>query len=236
MSLLGNKRMGKSYFTAWLLNFLGQNNKFHLVVSFCGSVAANPDLQNVMCRYYDERFMFPSFSVHFLKKLLDQQEVIKREGRNRHVLLIIDDVEIESDAFNFLGFLATRHRHYNISIINLSVRFSYIHKSVRCCSDYMVLFNIPTYSDRQLLLKEHSTNPQLAKFCMSQLERFQCLVIASDFKQKLYVFRCGSFDNQKTQNRTDGIPDETQMTAPSILEENSQSQDVGCRESNVLVV
>ena len=237
MTLLGNKRMGKSYFTAWFLEFLGSHNKFDLVVSFCGSVAANPDLQCIMSKYYDDRFMFPTFSVKFLRTLLEQQESIKsQQNRSRNVLLIIDDVEIESEAFNYLGFLATRHRHYSVSIINLSVRFSYVHKSVRSCSDYMVLFNIPTYSDRQMLLKEHATNPQLAKFCMGQLEKYQALIIASDFKQRLYVFRCGTLSSQKTRSKIDVRLDETKNLDTSVLAESSQIHDEDTHEKNVLVV
>jgi hypothetical protein len=256
MTLLGNKRMGKSYAASWFCHYLAIHKKFDLVISFCGSAAANPELFKIFSNYHDDRFMFETFNSNFLRKLLEQQEDIKLQGRTRNVLLIIDDVEMLSEDFSFLGFISTRHRHHDISLMNLSVRFSYVHKSIRCSTDFLMLFNTPTYSDRTMLLKEHSENPKLASFCMKQLEQYQCLVLQSGFKQKIYIFRAigspinygeqheqqhslvelESNEDENIQNTIDGTSYEKQMPESHIEESDTQNQPTNLPPNNVLLV
>ena len=246
MTLLGNKRMGKSYAAAWFVHYLAIHKKFDLVISFCGSAAANPELYEIFTHYHDNRFMFETFNSTFLRKLLEQQENLKLEGRKRNVLLIIDDVEMSSEDFSFLGFISTRHRHHDISLMSLSVRFSYVHKSIRCATDFLMLFNTPTYSDRTMLLKEHSENPRLASFCMKQLEQYECLVLQSGFKQKIFVFRAEGSPNtptlaepnveESTQNTTDELNCETRIPEECILGQDEQNPEKNSSPSIVTVV
>jgi hypothetical protein len=245
MTLLGNKRMGKSYAASWFCHYLAIHKKFDLVISFCGSSAANPELFEIFTQYHDNRFMFDTFNCKFLRKLLEQQENLKSQNRTRNVLLIIDDVEIAPEDFSFLGFISTRHRHHSISLMCLSVRFSYVHKSIRCATDFLLLFNTPTYSDRTMLLKEHSENPRLASFCMKQLEKYQCLVLQSGFKQKIYVFRVeGSPSNfslpatypENIQNTTVPTPCDTKTQEEPLLELNEEIPQSNSSPNNVLSV
>ena len=175
----------------YLCEFL--KDEFDLVISFCGSTACSPDLKTIFTTVFDDRFMFDRFSVDFLRTLLEQQEKIKLEGKKRRVLLLFDDVETDPDEANYLGFLSTRHRHYDISLMYCAVRYSAVHKTYRASSDILFLFNVPMYSDRKMLLLEHSINTGLASFAMKNMKQFECLVMESGHTQKLKVFRAPSY-------------------------------------------
>ena len=169
------------------------SSEFDLVISFCGSQACSPEIRVLFQHKFDDRFMFDRFSVAFLRTLLEQQESIKARGQTRRVLLLFDDVETDSDEANYLGFLATRHRHYNISMMYCAVRYSSIHKTYRSATDVMLLFNVPMYSDRKMLLLEHSSNTGLASFVMKNMEKYHCLVMEAGHKQHLKTFKAPSY-------------------------------------------
>jgi hypothetical protein len=213
--------MGKSFTMTYLTELL--SSEFDLVISFCGSQACSPDLRVLFSHKFDPRFMFDRFSVHFLRTLLEQQEEIKsRGGPPRRVLLLFDDVETDPEEANYLGFLATRHRHYNISMMYCSVRYSSIHKTFRSATDVLLLFNTPMYSDRKMLLLEHSSNTGLASFAMKNMEMYHCLVMESGHKQSLRTFKAPGF----VQTEDLEIPEvETEMqTAPSEEVQNSTDE------------
>jgi hypothetical protein len=118
-----------------------------------------------------------------------QQEKLSNLGRPRKVLLLFDDVEVDSETASALGFFATRHRHFDVSMCYCSVRYSNVHKSYRASSDALLLFGTPMASDRKLMLTEYSQSPRFAGFCMSNLKQYQALVFMNGFKQELYRFR-----------------------------------------------
>ena len=172
-------------------------------------MVVSPDLLELFNVKFDARFMFDRFNVPFLRTLLEQQEEIKSSGRKRRVLLLFDDVETDSEESNYLGFLSTRHRHYDISMMYAAVRYSCVNKTYRASTDVLFLFNVPMYSDRKMLLLEHSSNKGLAAFAMKSLEKHSCLVMESGYKQKLFFFRAPSFKKENTENLCEATQNST---------------------------
>lgn len=121
-----------------ILQYVATNSNFDLVVSFSGTC---PEIHGILEEHFDPRFMFSKFNSNFLTTLLSQQEQLISEGRKRKVLLLFDDCDTENkEDLQTLGYLATRHRHFHISMISNAVRYSYIHKSFRSATDVLFLF------------------------------------------------------------------------------------------------
>ena len=231
ISLIGQKRCGKSVMLQHLLKFVSKHTNFDLVISFSGTRLCCPEIHSILEESFDPRFMFSKFNSRFLLTLLDQQEQLISQGKTRKVLLLFDDCDIENNEDrNTLGYLATRHRHFHISMISNAVRYSYIHKSYRSATDVLFLFTIPMYSDRKMLLLEHAENRQLAGFAMRNLKPYESLVIQSGFKQKLFSYRCtyGENLNEVCEIETSEPPEnpngatQDQMKTPVLNNEDSK--------------
>ena len=67
-------------------------DRFHLVICMVGSASCNPVLESMLQRYWDDRFFFSAWDTEFINRLLVQQEDLKKGGKNRSVLLLVDDV------------------------------------------------------------------------------------------------------------------------------------------------
>ena len=61
-------------------------------------------------------------------------------------------------------------------------------------------------SDKKLLLSEFSRNPQFANFMISQMKRYECLVLESSHRQELYFYTAPD-DSQSTIDESE---DQTQ--------------------------
>ena len=156
--------MGKSFAMTYLTERFASN--FDLVISFCGSYSCSPELRELFDNRFDTRFMFDKYSIHFLETLRKQQEELKNRGTPRRVLLLFDDVEVDSETASTLGFFASRHRHFDVSMAYCSVRYSNVHKTYRASTDALLLFSTPMASDRKLMLLEYAQSPRFASFCM----------------------------------------------------------------------
>ena len=212
MTFLGGKRTGKSFCMAYLVERL--KDRFDLVISFCGSMSCSPELQELFETYFDSRFMFEAYNIRFLEVLRRQQEELKNQGKTRRVLCLFDDVEVNSETESALAFFATRHRHFNISMIYCSVRYSHIPKSYRASTDALFLFSTPLTSDREMLLKEFSRNKKFASFCMGNLKQYEALVMTSGFGSSLYTFRIQD-DLQESGDDQPEFSDEEEASATS---------------------
>jgi hypothetical protein len=173
--------------------------------------------------------MFDKYSIHFLETLRKQQEDLKNRGTPRRVLLLFDDVEVDSETASTLGFFASRHRHFDVSMAYCSVRYSNVHKTYRASTDALLLFSTPMASDRKLMLLEYAQSPRFASFCMQDLQKHQSLVFMSGFKQELYRFRIQddlhNFQGNFGTGCLEGTEDDTQEVLPA--------ETVGLQNSNV---
>ena len=215
-AFVGARRTGKSYAMAHMTEQF--KAEFDLVISFCGSMSCSDELKTLFDTHFDPRFMFDTFSVAFLTKLREQQEELKREGRKREVLLLFDDVEMDSSQLTALGFFATRGRHFNVSFFYCSVSYTSIPKNFRRSLDCLLLFSIPMSSDRKLLLQEYAQSPHLADFCMKNLEPYQALVLESGHKQTIFTYKV----------HDDHYPASTEPVEPT---ESQNSTDEGLDQS-----
>ena len=210
--------------------------EFDLIISFCGSTSCSPELQRIFDKHLDERFMFPSYNAKFLDTLCKQQEDLKREGRIRRVLILMDDVETDSESESKFAFFSTRHRHYNVSIAMCSVRYSHVPKSYRASADCLFLFSTCMHSDRELLLKEFSANKRFSEYCMMNLEKYTALVFTSGYKQETFKFRIQ--DDLKLFNEDDDSSEEetqeTPIESPPIQNPNPEPEVETEMEEHVL--
>ena len=121
-----------------------------------------------------------------MESLLEQQEQLKKQGLKRSVLILMDDVVLTSDADEQLAHMAMRGRHFNISLAMCSVSYTSLPKRARRSLDCVLVFSLPMQSDLKVLTWEYTQNAKMARFALSHLEDFECLVLeTSQKKQKL---------------------------------------------------
>ena len=99
LGLVGGRRQGKSTAVADLLSRM--SNKFDLVLCMVGSAACNPVLQALLTEHWDPRFFFSEWDPELMARLLEQQETLQITGRQREVLILIDDVILGSKILLF---------------------------------------------------------------------------------------------------------------------------------------
>jgi hypothetical protein len=109
LALCGGRRQGKSTSLADLLHRM--SGRFALVIAFIGSAACNPVLEELMSLHWDPRFFFSAWRPRLITALLQQQETLKRAGKDRQVLIVIDDVILDGPAVKQLSNMAMRGRH-----------------------------------------------------------------------------------------------------------------------------
>ena len=73
-----------------------------------GSAACNPVLQALLTEHWDPRFFFSEWDPELMARLLEQQETLQITGRQREVLILIDDVILGSKAEDQLAHLCMR--------------------------------------------------------------------------------------------------------------------------------
>jgi hypothetical protein len=188
LALIGGRRMGKSSAISDIL--MRMRDKFDLIVAFIGSASCNPVLEEMMRQYWDERFFFPKWEERLVESLLEQQEQLKKQGLKRSVLILMDDVVLTSDADEQLAHMAMRGRHFNISLAMCSVSYTSLPKRARRSLDCVLVFSLPMQSDLKVLTWEYTQNAKMARFALSHLEDFECLVLETlQKKQKLFTWR-----------------------------------------------
>ena len=168
------------------------SSQFDLVVCFIGSAACNPTIEAMMERFWDPRFFFSTWNQHLIDKLLEQQERLKKEGRPRHVCILVDDVILNSSAEEQLAHMALRGRHFNISLCMAAVSYTSLPKRVRRALDILFCFSCSMHGDRKILMWEYANNANMASFMLKNLGDHECLVLETNRRrQDLKVWRAG---------------------------------------------
>ena len=190
LAAVGARRCGKSTSIAHLVYQMFE--VFDLVVCFVGSAACSPTLEAMMeCHpKWDTRFFFSHWNQPLIHKLLVQQEDLKREGIERHILILMDDVILTGKGDDSLAHMCMRGRHFNISVMMAAVSYTSINKRSRRSLDFLLVFSCPMQGDRKVLSWEYAQNSGTADWVLKNLEENQCLVFETSRKvQRLYVWR-----------------------------------------------
>ena len=164
---LGARRQGKSVLNSHITQTL--KDDFQLVISFTGSPMCNPELHQFMVDNGYEYFQYDTWNRKLMKNLERQQLELIRQGRKRNVLIITDDLVLSHDDKVSLEHLCCRGRHFNVSVLMLSVSYSNFPKTCRRSCDFIFLFSLGCQSDRELLLTEFSQRKSIAEFYMTQI-------------------------------------------------------------------
>ena len=181
--------MGKSCAASDLIE--RTKRRWDLVIAFVGSASCNPVLEKQMHdNGWDSRFFFSHYDEELMGRLLEQQTQLKANGRERNVLVIVDDVVLQGRSSDSLANLAIRGRHFNVSIIMACVSYTTIPKRMRRSLDALLVFSCPMNGDMQILTWEFTHRVKMARFALSNLKQHQCLVLETlEKNQTLYVWR-----------------------------------------------
>ncbi len=164
LALVGGRRQGKSTACSHLVAMM--KNKFDLVIAFIGSAAANPVLHQLMVQHWDPRFFFSEWDQHLIDKLLVQQEKLKKQGRDRHVCILVDDVILSSGAEEQLAHMALRGRHFNISLCMAAVSYTSLPKRVRRSLDILFCYSCTMQGDLSITVCLSMIMSESARECM----------------------------------------------------------------------
>ena len=186
--LCGIRRGGKSNCCSALIERTKKH--FDLVIAFVGSASCNPVLEQQMIENgWDTRFFFSEYKDDLMTKLLQQQQELKKDGRIRRVLVIVDDVILQGKCKDSLANLGIRGRHFFVSIFMCCVSYTTCPKRLRRSLDCLLVFSLPMSGDLQVLTWEFASKVKMARFALDNLQKHQCLVLEKfDSNQKLYVY------------------------------------------------
>ena len=190
LAAVGSRRCGKSTSIAHLVYQMF--GVFDLVICFVGSAACSPTLEAMMERHdkWDTRMFFSRWNQPLIDKLLEQQEMLKKQGITRHVLLLMDDVILQGKDNDSLAHMCMRGRHFFISVMMCAVSYTSINKRSRRSLDFLLVFSCPMQGDRKVLCWEYAQNNQTANWVLNNLEENQCLVFETSRKvQRLFVWK-----------------------------------------------
>ena len=145
-----------------------------------------------MERYWDPRFFFSTWNQHLIDKLLEQQENLKKAGRDRQVCILVDDVILTSSAEEQLAHMALRGRHFNISLCMAAVSYTSLPKRVRRSLDILFCYSCTMQGDRKILMWEYAGNATMAGFMLKNLGEHECLVLETNRRrQDLKIWKAG---------------------------------------------
>ena len=156
LAAVGARRCGKSTAISHLVYQMYE--KFDLVLAFVGSAACSPCLEAMMERNpkWDTRFFFSSWNQPIVDKLLEQQELLKKKGVERHILILVDDVVLGSRDEDQLAHMCLRGRHFNVSVIMCAVSYTSICKRARRALDVLLCYSCPMQGDMKILSWEYA--------------------------------------------------------------------------------
>ena len=188
VALIGGRRMGKTSASSDIIERTAKH--WDLVIAFIGSAACNPVLETQMrVHKWDPRFFFSEYKDDLMTKLLQQQQELKKDGRIRRVLVIVDDVILQGKCKDSLANLGIRGRHFFVSIFMCCVSYTTCPKRLRRSLDCLLVFSLPMSGDLQVLTWEFASKVKMARFALDNLQKHQCLVLEKfDSNQKLYVY------------------------------------------------
>ena len=125
---------------------------------------------------WDPRFFFDNWNQPLVDKLLAQQQDLLKQGKERNVLILMDDVILTSKAEDQLSHMAMRGRHFRISVFMAAVSYTSISKRARRSLDYLLCFSCPMTGDRKVLSWEYASNSRTADFGLKNLRENECVV------------------------------------------------------------
>ena len=216
---VGGRKMGKSTMITHLLRLMSKS--FDLVITFAGSAACSPELRTLMEQRWDPRFQFSEWNQPLMDRLMAQQERLKRAGVERHVCILVDDIILTGRDEDALAHACLRGRHFNLSIFCASVSYTTLPKRCRRSLDVLLLFSCPMSGDVQILCSEYAQKARLARFLLTQLPEWTCLVMETlTRRQALFHYRVdlGATTPQTTESPADA-PVETEAS-PEISSES----------------
>ena len=151
LAAVGARRCGKSTAISHLV--FQMYERFDLVVAFVGSAACSPCLEAMMQRHprWDERMFFPKWNQPLVNKLLEQQTALRKQGVERQVLILMDDVILTGRDTDQLAHIALRGRHFNVSVMMAAVSYTSICKRARRCLDFLLVYSCPMSGVRKQL-------------------------------------------------------------------------------------
>lgn len=151
---------------------------FDLVVGFVGSAACCPVLEAMMESHpkWDPRFFFDKWNQPLVDTLLSQQQNLLKQGKERNVLILMDDVILGTKAEDQLSHMCMRGRHFRISVFMCAVSYTSISKRARRSLDYLLCFSCPMTGDRKVLAWEYASNSRMADFGLKNLRQNECVV------------------------------------------------------------
>jgi len=218
---------------------------FDLVVAFVGSAACCPVLEAMMERnpLWDSRFFFDSWNQPLIDKLLEQQQNLKKQGIDRNVLILMDDVILGSKAVDQLSHMCMRGRHFNISVMMAAVSYTSISKRCRRSLDFLLVFSCPMQGDRKILSWEYAANQSSADFGLKNLKENQCVVFETSRKQqKLFVWKAQLLEHRDF--KTSRLPVLRKSRIESVSDSSSERRwashqignisDENCTESEAV--
>ncbi len=194
-------------------------DKFNLVICFVGSAACNPFLEQLLTENWDPRFFFSEWDPDLISKLLRQQEELLAAGIKREVLILSDDVILNSKADDQLAHLAMRGRHFRISLMMCAVSYTSLPKRMRRSLDCMLLFSVPMRGDLLILTAEYCTNnARVARHVLNQLRDHECLVLETLMKrQELFTWKADLLTVETPQNELLPVHDESEIDSEVTL-------------------
>lgn len=198
--------MGKSTLVTHLLK---QSKRFDLVISFTGCTACSPEMQTLMDHRWDSRFQFSEWRQPLINCLLKQQERLKKEGKERQVAILVDDIILSSKDEDALAHLCLRGRHFNVSVLACAVSYTTLPKRCRRALDALFLFSCPMAGDAQILCTEYANRSRMARYLLTQLPEWTCLVMETlERRQRLYHYRV-PYTEDRIEALPSSSPDET---------------------------
>ena len=90
---------------------------------------------------------------NLITSIIDEQKAVDEEDRERK-LLVFDDCIGYFDKSSVLGHLATRYRHYNISVIICSQQYKKIPLIMRNCATAIIFFNLGNKKEFEKIFDE----------------------------------------------------------------------------------
>ena len=172
---------------------------------------------------FDPRFQFSEWRQPLMDCLLKQQERLKKEGHERQIAILVDDIILSSKDEDALAHLCLRGRHFNISVLACAVSYTTLPKRCRRALDALFLFSCPMAGDCEILCREYANRSRMARYLLTQLPPWTCLVMETlERKQRLYHYRVPQ-TAPRIQELPASEPDET-PAVPDSSEENREQR------------
>jgi hypothetical protein len=186
----GSVRSGKSNL---IINFLYNNNFYKNIFDNIVYISPTVNLDNTL-QHLDEDIVKvdnPELMDETLMKIVENQEDNKKE----HTLIIIDDCLGFIKRGSYLTYLATRYRHFRISLLITSQDYKSIPNIVRANASGYIIFKTSNKKEYKKLEDEFGSLfenfKELYEMCTNKLYSFMFinlrnLNVYSDFEKLVY--------------------------------------------------